>query len=179
MKEPIRSRGVVDPDVSHEFVTHLLAYCPETGVLRWRNHWFRQYCGRIAGSIDGNGYVRLNINRKSVAAHRLAWFITYGSWPSGILDHINRVRSDNRIANLREATFAQNAWNREATSGTKGVHFEKRERKWRAAISIKGRSKHIGYYASEEEAALAYRSAALRVHGEFARALLPPKEPSE
>ena len=105
-------------------------------------------------------------------AHRIAWAIVHGRWPEHFLDHINRVRTDNRLANLREATNAENLRNRSVVrnneSGTKGVRMDKRSKRWQARIKIGGTSISLGAFASRDEAAAAYTAAAKKYHGEFA-----------
>lgn len=89
------------------------------------------------------------------------------------MDHINTIRSDNRIANLREATNSQNNFNSPMkpnnTSGFKGVSWSKREGKFKAQIAANGVRMVLGSFDSPEEASEAYKSAAAKLHGEFAR----------
>jgi len=88
------------------------------------------------------------------------------------IDHINRVKDDNRIENLRLATRSQNEANtglrRNNSSGFKGVYFFKRTNRWLAKIAYDGLEIHLGYYDSAEEAAMAYNSAAVKLKGKFA-----------
>jgi len=88
-----------------------------------------------------------------------------------VIDHINGSGLDNRRANLRPATVAQNAQNsrrRKNLSGYKGVWFDKHKRKWRAAIWHNSKRVHLGYFSSPRQAANAYDEAAKKYHGEFA-----------
>jgi hypothetical protein len=100
---------------------------------------------------------------------RLHTFLT--GWP--FVDHINGDGLDNRRANLREATTAQNNQNtaRQSnnTSGLKGVTWHKSRGRWRANIQLAGRQRHLGYHDTPEAAARAYDAAARELHGEFAR----------
>ena len=148
-------------------------YNPETGKITNR----RQFRGKVkpgaeAGTINHCGYRKIKINYKRYPAHRIAWLMTYGYMPQKHIDHINRVKDDNRIANLREATPAENGHNTKKpshnTSGYKGVCWEKKSRKWHARISIDGKRQHIGYYDTAEDAASAYDLAAIELHGDFA-----------
>lgn len=93
-----------------------LRYEPSTGHFFWRERRGAVARGAMAGSDDGKGYVLIRIDRKTYKAHRLAWLYVYGELPRGSLDHINRQRSDNSIANLREASAAQNNCNRAAVA---------------------------------------------------------------
>ncbi len=160
----------------------LLSYDAATGSFVWRRreetslHETRfnaRFAGTIAGCLDGNGYRKIRIDGRLCKEHRLAWLYVYGRWPANQIDHINGVRDDNRIANLREATTAENGWNsgrrRNGTSDRKGVTWHKRDRKWRARIRVSSREIHLGSFACPEEASRAYAEAAAKYHGEFAR----------
>lgn len=89
------------------------------------------------------------------------------------IDHINGNGLDNQRKNLRFATKAQNAMNKNKqcnnVSGYKGVSWAKRQKKWRACIMVIGRNVHLGYFTIKETAALAYDKAAEKYYGEFAR----------
>lgn len=99
--------------------------------------------------------------------------------PQGlVVDHINGDGLDNRRANLRSCSQLQNMANqgpRKSLSGFKGVHFDKRSKKWSAAIGINGRRLHIGTFKNPEDAARAYDASALLHCGEFARLNFPNK----
>lgn len=93
-----------------------------------------------------------------------------------LTDHRNGIGLDNRRANLREATHAQNLRNiriRPGVSGFKGVTWWEMRGVWKAQIRRDGRSNHIGYFANAHDAALAYDEAARRIHGEFATLNFP------
>lgn len=108
---------------------------------------------------------------KSYKAHRLAWLYMHGELPDKSIDHINGLKTDNRIANLRLATNAQQKQNRPRnlnnSSGYKGV--ARAETKWRARINANGRHYYLGRFDTPEDAHNAYVAAAHRLHGEFAR----------
>jgi hypothetical protein len=127
--------------LTHERLKELLDYNPKTGVFTWKVRISRCEEGRQAGSRDKDGYVIVRIARKDYKAHRLAYFYMTKEWPSGIMDHINRIRSDNRWINLRTVTEPLNLVNKSDlknnTSGVKGVHWEKGRRKWVARLSSK------------------------------------------
>jgi hypothetical protein len=98
--------------------------------------------------------------------------LAYGEFPEMSIDHINGIKTDNRLQNLRLATKSQNALNskrhKDNTSGYKGVSWNKRLAKWGARITINGKYKHIGLFKNVEDAASAYAAAAYMHHGEFA-----------
>jgi hypothetical protein len=159
--------------ITAERLRELLAYDPTSGGFAWRvDRGGLAKAGQIAGSRNGIGYVNIRVDGRDYSAHRLAWLHVTGAWPAGQIDHINGVRDDNRIANLREATNAQNQWNRAhqgSVSGFKGVKWCKIQRKWRAELRKDGRKIHLGRFATAEEAHAAYCAAASEHFGEFAR----------
>lgn len=130
--------------------------------------------GNVAGSICKiNGYRRIPIDKKFYRAHRLVWIYYNGEIPIGLdIDHINRVKTDNRIQNLRLATNAQNTQNvtkrKDCSSGYKGVYYRKDVEKWVARIGIDNKRIHLGFYETAELAGEAYKSAAEKLHKEFA-----------
>jgi hypothetical protein len=93
-----------------------------------------------------------------------------GGWP--MTDHINHNGLDNRRANLRPVTPAQNAANRRPQIGSssryKGVGWNRRGRNWTAVINLAGRRLYLGHFTNEEDAALAYNAAALEAYGDYA-----------
>lgn len=113
------------------------------------------------------------INGVRYQASHLAWLYVKGEMPSKAIDHINGIRSDNRIINLREATLSQNAMNRikaaNNTSGYKGVSFHKQSGKWQASIKINGKQKYLGLFLSQKQAHNAYVNAAKVIFGEFSK----------
>lgn len=151
-----------------------LDYDPESGEFKWRmskNPGIQP--GDLAGRVNVYGYCRIELDGYDYAAHRLAWLHVYGEWPDGPLDHVNGIRSDNRLSNLRKATASGNACNRKRrrdnTTGAKGVHWDKGASRFRVVVTIAGKRRHIGRFNTMTEAASAYDAAVLRMHGEFAR----------
>jgi hypothetical protein len=160
-------------------IKQLLDYNPGTGELRWkqrpltdfseRGHWktwTKRFADTVAGTIGANGYRAISISGKRYYAHRIAWAIHHGAWPSEQIDHINQQRDDNRMSNLREATNQQNMKNatrlRSNTSGATGVHWDNRRSKWLAQIKHEGRGRFLGYFANFDEAVAARRAAEVK-----------------
>jgi hypothetical protein len=125
-----------------------------------------------ASNLDtSNGYMRVTFKGKVYKEHRLIFLLHHGYLPE-FIDHINGIRSDNRIENLRGATRLQNNSNRlkrsNNTSGFKGVHLHKATGKFQARIGVGGVRVSLGLFNTAEEAHEAYKKAAIEVHGEFA-----------
>ena len=151
-----------------ERLRELLDYDPETGVFTWRANVGRARAGMVAGSISARGYWKIGLFGATWVAHRLAWLWVYGVWPKGLLDHRNRVKTDNRISNIREATNIENNQNRTpfvgTISGYQGVRLHRRCGLWQARIQADGQSRSLGYYPTAEIAHAAYLAAASQLH---------------
>ena len=161
--------------IAFDAVNELLAYDPEKGIFTWKvNRGGRAKAGTEAGAVMSNGYIAIRVNNTLYYAHRLAWFMIYGEWPSKHIDHIDNNPDNNQIANLREATQSENMQNRKTysnnKSGFKGVSFHDPSAKFRAQIRIDGKNTFIGSYPTAELAHKAYVEAANKHFGEFARA---------
>lgn len=149
--------------LTQEHLKSLLTYDPDTGEFRWKvNIGARAKIGALAGSRNSEGYTHIQIDRRKYRAHRLAWLYMFGEQPPEI-DHINRIKHDNRLVNLRSVTHAENGQNQKRpvnnTSGHIGVDYHKRSQKWRARIKIDGKLRDIGYFATLAEAASARKNA--------------------
>jgi hypothetical protein len=152
-------------------------YDAETGVLTWRHRedmlptWNTKYAGKRAGSIHVLGYRKIRFKGKTPWEHRIAWAITHGRWPDDQIDHINGDKSDNRLANLREANNSQNGANRLQPNkwGLKGVAWDGRCNKWFAQIRKDGKITYLGTFDTPKAAHEAYVEAAQKLHGEFAK----------
>jgi hypothetical protein len=135
---------------------------------------------RNSTSIKGNragwfntqdGYHHVYLDGKSRFEHRIIFLMHYGYMPESI-DHVNGVRDDNRIVNLRACTCAENQHNatlrKDNTSGVKGVYWDKKNCKWRAQIKYKGKLHFLGRFDDIELAELVVMEARDVLHGEFA-----------
>ncbi len=159
------------PDLTREQCASLLHYDPENGCIAWkvdrRGRWGIK-AGMVAGYIDGEGYRRVRIGLKNHAAHRLAFLLMTGAWPAGVVDHMNGDRTDNRWSNLRDVSNTENLQNLRAPyannrAGFLGVHGVEGGR-YCAQIRAGGVTRHIGIFATPEEAHAAYLAAKRQHH---------------
>ena len=133
-----------------------LIYKPETGAFYRTSNPAKEIC-----NATSDGYNRFKYKGAKYLAHRVAWFIHYGEWPTGEIDHINGNRSDNRIANLRDVCKQSNIHNQTRPqkgnkSGFLGVMWDKQRNKWAARICLDGKRKRLGSFDTPEEAHKAY-----------------------
>lgn len=153
----------------------LLDYDPASGVFTWTGAVGRRrpdLVGMQAGAADERGYVHVQIAGRRYFAHRLAWLHVHGVMPA-MLDHINGDPSDNRIANLREASKSTNSLNtgisKRNTTGAKGLMRGRgKDGAFYARIVKDGKTIHIGKFPTKDEAAHAYNKAAIQLYGDFA-----------
>jgi hypothetical protein len=143
-----------------------LIYFPEEG------YFIRLPLGNVTG-FNRNGYVIIGIKNREYRAHRLAWLYVYGAMPNNFIDHINGDKTDNRIANLREATKSQNGFNvgikSTNKSGYKNVSWNKEKMKWKVALRVNGKQKHMGYFDDLEFAGMVASESRDKFHKEFAK----------
>src|SRR2546429_357861 len=105
-------------ELTAERLRELLSYDPETGVFTRRIATFGHSRGEVVGSTAPNGWNKIKLEGGSYRASRLAFLYMTGRWPTPQVDHVNRVRGDERWANLREVTTKQQAANK--TPGAPG-----------------------------------------------------------
>jgi hypothetical protein len=131
-----------------------LKYDPETGDITWIKDSGRKKIkqGKVAGSFDKEGYVVIRFNNIQYKSHRLAWYLHYGTWPQGDIDHINGLKNDNRIINLRDVTKSQNLLNKKChrEKTVKYYYFNKKDNKYKVQKQINGKIKYFGYFKTEE-----------------------------
>ena len=157
-------------DLTAQQVRDLFTYDPETGVLSWRvSRGWNIPAGMRAGTRTVRGYRKVAVNRGNYKEHRLIWLHYYGVWPTFEVDHINGVKDDNRIANLRDINPAHNTQNRTRPSannstGYLGVTKKAKGKTFTAAVELDGKSYSKSGFATAEEAYEAYVALKRRLH---------------
>jgi len=152
-----------------ERLREVLDYDPMTGVFVWRVR--TSNCikvGSVAGGQRQDGYMQIKIEARAYLSHRLAWLWVTGEWPVYGIDHINGVKDDNRLANLRAADQSLNTQNMKRArvdnkaSGLLGVtQFRNR---WQTRVAVKGVIHHLGTYDTAEQAHSVYLGAKRLLH---------------
>lgn len=131
---------------TQELLKSLLRYDPTTGNF-WRGD-------KIIKTKNTTGYIQISVKGRKYCAHKLAWLYVYGEYVQGDLDHINRIRDDNRIANLRKVTRSENCQNcgmrSDNTSGVPRVSWRARDRKWVVQKTIDGKRKAKMFVSRQE-----------------------------
>ena len=147
----------------------LLNYCPATGVFTWRvSPGGRGQAGAAAGTRDSEGYTVIRYRGRGYKAHRLAWLHAYGEMPSGVIDHINGEKSDNRIVNLRDVDAYVNAQhvrrpNKNGRSGLRWVSWFSQYGKWKASFIFQKKRYFVGHFDCKREAHEAAKVARARL----------------
>lgn len=156
--------------LTQQRLKELLSYDQGTGIFIWSTKKSKRIkIGDIAGCKNPDGYIYIRVDGKGYFAHRLAWLYVYEKMPEKEIDHINEIRDDNRMCNLRLANHQENGQNQSNprthnTSGFLGVSWHKCGKKWRAYITLNGKIKHLGYFNTAEEAHAAYLCAKREYH---------------
>lgn len=151
-------------DLTASYVRELFDYDTKTGNLIWKvTKCNRGIAGSVAGCLKSDGYRAITVDRSSYRAHRLVWLHHYGEWPEEYLDHINGVKTDNRLSNLRLATGIINLRNQKLrktnSSGVCGVRWHKSSNKWVATIHVNYEEKHLGLFENKEDAIVVRKQA--------------------
>jgi hypothetical protein len=164
--------------------TEILDYNPIDGSLKWKMRspsyypdpataktFNSRWGGKRTGAKSKQGYLEIGVHGEVWLGHRIVWEMFNGPINAGMhIDHLNGIRHDNRIENLRLASPIQNAINRKIQrnnrSGFKGISPNKK--KWAAQIGVNGSTVHIGTFDTKELAHEAYCKAAHLYYGEFA-----------
>lgn len=155
--------------ISQRELREILMYDPKTGVFVWKKciGKSRTDVGSIAGGASGR-YWRIQVKGIRYYGHQLAWFYVHGVWAIEI-DHCDKNKINNKLANLRLATRSQNLVNRKVknSTGYRGVSHRSKNC-FSARIKINKKLHRLGNFSSAEEAYAAYLQAAKKLHGEFA-----------
>lgn len=156
------------PDITQQLLHEYLNYDKNTGVLTWRKKLGKKtVINTRAGSlVPTTGYRSITLWGKSYPEHHVAWCWYYGYWSTKQLDHIDHVRANNAINNLREVTIAENARNRVRRRNTKveeaGIWFCKRRNRYISEITMAGKKVFQKTYLPDAvETAIAERKAKL------------------
>jgi hypothetical protein len=144
---------------------------PVTGTLTWKPRpddkgWTTRFAGTPAlNNIKKDGYKSGSILKKHLFQHRAIFAMCHGYWPDQV-DHINGIKSDNRLINLRDVNYQQNGRNRKKasnnTSGVTGVCWYKPYCCWLANITVNRKTKHLGYFDNFDNAVAARKAAEKR-----------------
>lgn len=164
-----------DPDVLCSIEAHAkkyIGYDQESGIIFWkcRRQGSHLKAGERAGRVGSTGYREITFllsgKRVTVKEHRLAWFLHYGAWPVGVIDHIDHIKTNNKINNMRDITNQENIRNSSIalnnTSGYTGVTWNKAAKKWQAQYMKGKKMQYIGVFLSIEEARDAVVAARLK-----------------
>lgn len=158
-----------DHNLKVEWLREHMAYVPEVGAFMWKVRGPGRTVGKLLGSINSLGYVTIKVHGVVYYAHRLAWFYVHGEWPQKAIDHIDSVKTNNSIGNLRDATAAQNAARRPSTrtlAPSRGVFPHGAG--FVARIHHAGKRHYLGYFPTANAAKAAYEAKAKEIYGEFA-----------
>ena len=172
-RESYAWRGTLK-EMTQELIAELrewINYDPDTGVLTWKRSRGCVKAGDPCQRAHPNGYIRLAFKGRELYAHRVAFALHHGRWPDPHVDHINRIKTDNRMRNLREATQSNNLCNasmrKNNSSGHRGICWRAKHQRWLARVTLNGESR------AKETSSLAtaikwVEQQRAELHGEFA-----------
>jgi hypothetical protein len=151
-----------------ERLAQAISYSPSTGELRWRVKIGSLSPGQLAGAKNKKGYICLMLDGKPLYAHRVAWALATGAWPTGVVDHINHDKSDNRLENIRDVSRTANRQNQRAalsnnSTGIIGAGARKYGR-YVAGIKANGEYHYLGSFGNPQDAHQAYVEAKRKLH---------------
>lgn len=132
-----------------------VGYNKSTGDIYWKTNGNKRIAGDKIGTLNSHGYLIFKLFGEMFSCHRAAWFLHYGKIPNQI-DHINGVKTDNAISNLRDVTHQENGKNQRIhknnTSGASGVYFDRERKKWVARIKHNGTRLNLGRFGDFDSA---------------------------
>lgn len=162
---------MADTGLTADQLRAILSYSQDTGEFRWlHDRTTSVHAGDVAGCFTLGGYRQIRFGGVSYKAHRLAWLYVHGAWPTHVIDHINGVRTDNRIANLRDVPHTVNKQNQRRphcsnrSSGLLGVAINPSSGKFQARIHSNGRNVFLGEFTDPAKAHSAYVDAKRSLH---------------
>ena len=168
------ARAIEIPETLITDLKRVMHYCPATGYFTWLINAGWQmphvFVGKRAGKkVYGTGYWDISWKGHGYKAHRLAWAFMFGPPDPGlVIDHLNGIRDDNRIANLCLVSSGQNSLNQttkspRTPSGHTGVYWNRKDQRWYAKIVVGRKQVHLGNYRNMGEA-IAARSAGRKLY---------------
>lgn len=154
---------------SYEYLNMILSYNSDTGELIWKErprwmfkadwshkHFNKKFSGKLAYGKSGTGYQHIGIFGTRYLSHIICWILYHWKQSDKEIDHINRVKTDNRICNLREVEPYKNCQNKDIrsdnTTGVSGVTRSARDKKFYSRITIKGKRIFLGTFEDINEA---------------------------
>jgi hypothetical protein len=160
---------MADIDLTAQRLRELFSYDQTAGVFARLKQRGPSQPGPIAPCCDSHGYQVIRVDYRLYRAHRLAWLHTHGEWPEGDIDHIDGIRTNNAISNLRDVTRSENCQNLRASQahnrlGSLGVSKASNSKVFRARIAINGKEIYLGCFKSVDEAQAAYIEAKRELH---------------
>lgn len=170
---------------SQAYLRERFDYDPDTGVVTWRirppihfknTHdcaaWNTRFAGTPAGWLIAAGYLAVCLDYQALRLHRVIFKWMTGEDPLHEVDHIDGDPCNNRWANLRPATHAENGRNlrtrQDSRLRIKRI-WQHPNGRFRAKIMLNGKEIHLGYFPTAEAAKAAYDKAAAELFGEFHR----------
>ncbi len=169
--DPITGLPTLAPSSQPTDLVAQFHYNPDTGVITRRStghtNWAVHYDNRVKPKRAK--YLRVTTTTKNYAAHRLAWFLMTGAWPTKPIDHIDGDTTNNKWENLREVTSQENSHNlaklnRTNTTGFAGVNWDEHHQQFRAQIRCGYTKYYIGLYPTAEHAAHAAYAVKCHLH---------------
>jgi len=149
----------ISDDELRSLIKERCSYDATTGFVTWKDpkKYGTKHKDGQAGwnqKVGANTYRTIVIKYRTIMAHRIAWFLYYDEWPTNEIDHIDGNGLNNKIENLRHVSKRENALNKEIHRSGRlfGCCFNKRSKKWQAAIRINGKKIMLGTYDTELEA---------------------------
>ncbi len=141
--------------ITREALLDAWKYDKDSGLVTRTKDVNRWKAEDVVGSLDEYGYLKTRVAGRMYLLHRLIWLMEYGVMPDNI-DHVNGIKDDNRLCNLRSVTHGENMKNKRLgksnKSGTIGVNWVKRLNKWMASIRVNKKTIHLGTFNDKSEA---------------------------